>query len=69
MQEAFGEEMDQLRLLAYFLSGQHIEYVVRNAIRTRNREWRLLAVFQVRDHEHDARDRQSQHQIHFEVPQ
>jgi hypothetical protein len=33
MQEAFGEEMHQLRLLAYFLSGRHIEYVVRNAIR------------------------------------
>jgi hypothetical protein len=33
MQHVFGDKMDKLLALAYFLSGQHIEHLVRNAIR------------------------------------
>jgi signal transduction histidine kinase len=46
--------MHQLLLLAYFLSGQHIEYVVRNTIRYSKPGTEARAVIQVRDHEHDV---------------
>jgi hypothetical protein len=49
-----GEKMHQLLLLVYLLSGQHIEWGVRNTIRNSKPGTETLAVIQVRDHEHDV---------------
>jgi hypothetical protein len=54
MQHVFGDKMDQLLAFAYFLSGQHIEHLVRNAIRYSKPGMEALAVIQVRKHEQDV---------------